>query len=162
MLSYELRIEANPNLDIFIEDINIFYEVFLVSASKWRPLLFHGNFSVWYFHLSSRLPQCWIAFCSLRKIKMKQEKKLRRKRAREEARNSARKKAEEKQEGNEESQYNQHKGTWKCGFWGWFLHGKGVVSSHKAMGSAFWISPVQSLQNPNTEHHPPWKICIFT
>lgn len=34
MLSYELRIEANPNLDIFIEDINIFYEVFLVSASK--------------------------------------------------------------------------------------------------------------------------------
>ncbi|XP_032907978.1 E3 ubiquitin-protein ligase TTC3 isoform X2 [Catharus ustulatus] len=47
---------------------------------------------------------------SLRKIKMKQEKKLRRKRAREEARNSARKKAEEKQEGNEESQYNQHRG----------------------------------------------------
>ncbi|KAM7066771.1 E3 ubiquitin-protein ligase TTC3 isoform 1-T1 [Acridotheres tristis] len=51
---------------------------------------------------------------SLRKIKMKQEKKLRRKRAREEARNSARnsarKKAEEKQEGNEESQYSQHRG----------------------------------------------------
>ncbi|XP_063249276.1 E3 ubiquitin-protein ligase TTC3 isoform X5 [Prinia subflava] len=49
---------------------------------------------------------------SLRKIKMKQEKKLRRKRAREEARNSARKKAEENQEGNEQSQYSQHRG---CG-----------------------------------------------
>ncbi|XP_039911217.1 E3 ubiquitin-protein ligase TTC3 [Hirundo rustica] len=49
---------------------------------------------------------------SLRKIKMKQEKKLWRKRAREEARNSARKKPEEKQEGNEESQYSQHGG---CG-----------------------------------------------
>ncbi|XP_056366168.1 E3 ubiquitin-protein ligase TTC3 isoform X2 [Oenanthe melanoleuca] len=47
---------------------------------------------------------------SLRKIKMKQEKKARRKRAREEARNSARKKAEEKQEGNEESQFSQHRG----------------------------------------------------
>ncbi|XP_014111143.1 PREDICTED: E3 ubiquitin-protein ligase TTC3 isoform X1 [Pseudopodoces humilis] len=47
---------------------------------------------------------------SLRKIKMKQEKKLWRKRAREEAWNSAMKKAEEKQDGNDESQYSQHRG----------------------------------------------------
>ncbi|KAM4788965.1 E3 ubiquitin-protein ligase TTC3 isoform 1-T1 [Cyanocitta cristata] len=47
---------------------------------------------------------------SLRKIKLKQEKKLRRKRAREEARNSARKKTEENQEGGEQSQDSQHRG----------------------------------------------------
>ncbi|NXW16459.1 TTC3 ligase, partial [Circaetus pectoralis] len=43
---------------------------------------------------------------SLRKLKMKQEKKLRRKHAREEAQNSAKKKIEENQMGNEPSQYS--------------------------------------------------------
>ncbi|NWI19522.1 TTC3 ligase, partial [Crypturellus soui] len=43
---------------------------------------------------------------SLRKLKMKQEKKLRRKRAREDALNSAKKKTEENQVGNEPSQCN--------------------------------------------------------
>ncbi|NXE76773.1 TTC3 ligase, partial [Cochlearius cochlearius] len=43
---------------------------------------------------------------SLRKLKMKQEKKLRRKRAREEAQNSAKKKVEENQTGDEPSQYS--------------------------------------------------------
>ncbi|KFW69900.1 E3 ubiquitin-protein ligase TTC3, partial [Pygoscelis adeliae] len=47
---------------------------------------------------------------SLRKLKMKQEKKLRRKRAREEAQNSAKKKTEENQMGNEPSQYSDHSG----------------------------------------------------
>ncbi|XP_014793678.1 PREDICTED: E3 ubiquitin-protein ligase TTC3 isoform X2 [Calidris pugnax] len=47
---------------------------------------------------------------SLRKLKMKQEKKLRRKRAREEARNSAKKKTEENQIGNEPSQCSDHNG----------------------------------------------------
>ncbi|KFP54731.1 E3 ubiquitin-protein ligase TTC3, partial [Cathartes aura] len=47
---------------------------------------------------------------SLRKIKMKQEKKLRRKHAREEAQNSAKKKTEENQMGNEPSQYSDHSG----------------------------------------------------
>ncbi|XP_027557545.1 E3 ubiquitin-protein ligase TTC3 isoform X4 [Neopelma chrysocephalum] len=47
---------------------------------------------------------------SIRKLKTKQEKKLRRKRAREEARNSTKKKAEENQEGNERSQYSQNRG----------------------------------------------------
>ncbi|XP_072702580.1 E3 ubiquitin-protein ligase TTC3 isoform X3 [Ciconia boyciana] len=47
---------------------------------------------------------------SLRKLKMKQEKKLRRKRAREEAQNSAKKKIEENQMGNEPSQYSDHSG----------------------------------------------------
>ncbi|XP_053943402.1 E3 ubiquitin-protein ligase TTC3 isoform X2 [Cuculus canorus] len=45
---------------------------------------------------------------SLRKLKMKQEKKIRRKCAREEARNFAKKKIEEKQMGNEPSHYNDH------------------------------------------------------
>ncbi|XP_074889815.1 E3 ubiquitin-protein ligase TTC3 isoform X5 [Buteo buteo] len=47
---------------------------------------------------------------SLRKLKMKQEKKLRRKRAREETQNSAKKKIEENQMGNEPSQYSDHSG----------------------------------------------------
>ncbi|XP_029876463.1 E3 ubiquitin-protein ligase TTC3 isoform X3 [Aquila chrysaetos chrysaetos] len=47
---------------------------------------------------------------SLRKLKMKQEKKLRRKRAREETQNSAKKKTEENQMGNEPSQYSDHSG----------------------------------------------------
>ncbi|XP_074670451.1 E3 ubiquitin-protein ligase TTC3 isoform X3 [Strix aluco] len=47
---------------------------------------------------------------SLRKLKMKQEKKLRRKRAREEAQNSAKKKIEENQMGNEPSQYSDYSG----------------------------------------------------
>ncbi|KAM6382779.1 E3 ubiquitin-protein ligase TTC3 isoform 7-T8 [Alca torda] len=47
---------------------------------------------------------------SLRKLKMKQEKKLRRKRAREEAQNSAKKKTEENQMGNEPSQCSDHSG----------------------------------------------------
>ncbi|NXE22406.1 TTC3 ligase, partial [Ardeotis kori] len=47
---------------------------------------------------------------SLRKLKMKQEKKFRRKRAREEAKNSAKKKTEENQTGNEASQYRDHSG----------------------------------------------------
>ncbi|XP_064503163.1 E3 ubiquitin-protein ligase TTC3 isoform X4 [Pseudopipra pipra] len=47
---------------------------------------------------------------SIRKLKTKQEKKLRRKRAREEARNSAKKKAEENQEGKEQSQHSQNSG----------------------------------------------------
>ncbi|KAM6139822.1 E3 ubiquitin-protein ligase TTC3 isoform 1-T1 [Pterocles gutturalis] len=47
---------------------------------------------------------------SLRKLKMKQEKKLQRKRAREEAQNSAKKKIEENQIGNERSQYIDHSG----------------------------------------------------
>ncbi|KAM6310150.1 E3 ubiquitin-protein ligase TTC3 [Aegotheles albertisi] len=47
---------------------------------------------------------------SLRKLKMKQEKKLQRKRAREEAQNSARKKIEENQMGNEPSRYSDHSG----------------------------------------------------
>ncbi|XP_009986041.1 PREDICTED: E3 ubiquitin-protein ligase TTC3, partial [Tauraco erythrolophus] len=47
---------------------------------------------------------------SLRKLKMKQEKKLRRKRAREEAQNSAKKKIEENQMGNKSSQYSDHSG----------------------------------------------------
>ncbi|KFO88570.1 E3 ubiquitin-protein ligase TTC3, partial [Buceros rhinoceros silvestris] len=47
---------------------------------------------------------------SLRKLKMKQEKKLRRKHAREEARNSAKKKMEENQMGNEPSQHSDHSG----------------------------------------------------
>lgn len=47
---------------------------------------------------------------SLRKLKMKQEKKLRRKCAREEARNSAKKKVEENQTGNEPSQHSHHSG----------------------------------------------------
>ncbi|KAM9300003.1 E3 ubiquitin-protein ligase TTC3 isoform 3-T3 [Morus bassanus] len=47
---------------------------------------------------------------SLRKLKMKQEKKLRRKHAREEAQNSAKKKTEENQMGNEPSQYKHHSG----------------------------------------------------
>ncbi|KAM6147135.1 E3 ubiquitin-protein ligase TTC3 isoform 4-T4 [Phoenicopterus ruber ruber] len=47
---------------------------------------------------------------SLRKLKMKQEKKLRRKCAREEAQNSAKKKIEENQMGNEPSQYSDHSG----------------------------------------------------
>ncbi|XP_075627949.1 E3 ubiquitin-protein ligase TTC3 isoform X3 [Balearica regulorum gibbericeps] len=47
---------------------------------------------------------------SLRKLRMKQEKKLRRKRAREEARNSAKKKIEENQMGDEPSQYSDHSG----------------------------------------------------
>ncbi|XP_074956313.1 E3 ubiquitin-protein ligase TTC3 isoform X1 [Phalacrocorax aristotelis] len=47
---------------------------------------------------------------SLRKLKMKREKKLRRKRAREEAQNSAKKKIEENQMGNEPSQYKHHSG----------------------------------------------------
>ncbi|NXE49779.1 TTC3 ligase, partial [Casuarius casuarius] len=45
---------------------------------------------------------------SLRKLKMKQEKKLRRKRAQEDALNSAKKKTEENQTGNEPSQCNGH------------------------------------------------------
>ncbi|XP_064262599.1 E3 ubiquitin-protein ligase TTC3 isoform X4 [Passer domesticus] len=48
---------------------------------------------------------------SLRKIKMKQEKKQWRKRAREEARNCARTKTEEIQEGNDQSQFSQHRGS---------------------------------------------------
>ncbi|XP_027763744.1 E3 ubiquitin-protein ligase TTC3 [Empidonax traillii] len=47
---------------------------------------------------------------SIRKLKAKQEKKLRRKRAREEARNSARRKAEEKQEGKERSERGPSRG----------------------------------------------------
>ncbi|XP_052650739.1 E3 ubiquitin-protein ligase TTC3 isoform X5 [Harpia harpyja] len=47
---------------------------------------------------------------SLRKLKMKQEKKLRRKRAREETQNSAKKKIEENQMGDEPSQYSDHSG----------------------------------------------------
>ncbi|CAM9634025.1 unnamed protein product [Bubo scandiacus] len=47
---------------------------------------------------------------SLRKLKMKQEKKIRRKRAREEAQNSAKKKTEENQMGNEPSQYSDCSG----------------------------------------------------
>ncbi|XP_064923759.1 E3 ubiquitin-protein ligase TTC3 isoform X1 [Columba livia] len=47
---------------------------------------------------------------SLRKLKMKEEKKLRRKGAREEARNSAKKKIEENHMGNEPSQYSDHSG----------------------------------------------------
>ncbi|KFQ37855.1 E3 ubiquitin-protein ligase TTC3, partial [Mesitornis unicolor] len=47
---------------------------------------------------------------SLRKLKMKQEKKLRRKCAREEAQNSAKKKIEENQMGNEASQCSDHSG----------------------------------------------------
>ncbi|XP_032867219.2 E3 ubiquitin-protein ligase TTC3 isoform X3 [Tyto alba] len=47
---------------------------------------------------------------SLRKLKMKQEKKLRRKRAREEAQNSVKKITEENQIGNEPSQYSDHSG----------------------------------------------------
>ncbi|NXJ46571.1 TTC3 ligase, partial [Spizaetus tyrannus] len=47
---------------------------------------------------------------SLRKLKMKQEKKLRRKCAREETQNSAKKKTEENQMGNEPSQYSDHSG----------------------------------------------------
>ncbi|NXI90226.1 TTC3 ligase, partial [Psophia crepitans] len=47
---------------------------------------------------------------SLRKLKMKQEKKLRRKRAREEAQISAKKKIEENQMGNEPTQYSDHSG----------------------------------------------------
>ncbi|XP_009957523.1 PREDICTED: E3 ubiquitin-protein ligase TTC3, partial [Leptosomus discolor] len=47
---------------------------------------------------------------SLRKLKMKQEKKIRRKRAREEARNSAKKEVEENQMGNEPSQYSDRSG----------------------------------------------------
>ncbi|KAM6097290.1 E3 ubiquitin-protein ligase TTC3 isoform 2-T4 [Chlamydotis macqueenii] len=47
---------------------------------------------------------------SLRKLKMKQEKKFRRKCAREEAKNSAKKKTEENQTGNEPSQYRDHSG----------------------------------------------------
>ncbi|NXG33127.1 TTC3 ligase, partial [Dromaius novaehollandiae] len=45
---------------------------------------------------------------SLRKLKVKQEKRLRRKRAREDALNSAKKKTEENQTGNEPSQCNGH------------------------------------------------------
>lgn len=37
----------------------------------------------------------------------------------------------------------------------------GILSSHKAMESAFWISPVQSQHNPNTEHHPSVKNLHF-
>ncbi|XP_068273537.1 E3 ubiquitin-protein ligase TTC3 isoform X2 [Nyctibius grandis] len=47
---------------------------------------------------------------SLRKLKMKQEKKLRRKRAREEAQTSAKKKTEENQMGNEPAQSSDHSG----------------------------------------------------
>ncbi|KFP96599.1 E3 ubiquitin-protein ligase TTC3, partial [Haliaeetus albicilla] len=47
---------------------------------------------------------------SLRKLKMKQEKKLRRKHAREETQNSAKKKIEENQMGNGPSQYSDHSG----------------------------------------------------
>ncbi|KFZ53797.1 E3 ubiquitin-protein ligase TTC3, partial [Antrostomus carolinensis] len=47
---------------------------------------------------------------SLRKLKMKQEKKLRRKRAREEAQNSAKKKTEENQVVNKPSQYSDYSG----------------------------------------------------
>ncbi|XP_054255541.1 E3 ubiquitin-protein ligase TTC3 [Indicator indicator] len=47
---------------------------------------------------------------SLRKLKMKEERKLRRKRAREEARNSAKEKREENQMGNEPAQYSHHSG----------------------------------------------------
>ncbi|KFZ52664.1 E3 ubiquitin-protein ligase TTC3, partial [Podiceps cristatus] len=47
---------------------------------------------------------------SLRKLKMKQEKKLRRKRAREEAQNSAKKKIEENHMGNKPSQCSDHNG----------------------------------------------------
>ncbi|XP_069727681.1 E3 ubiquitin-protein ligase TTC3 isoform X3 [Phaenicophaeus curvirostris] len=45
---------------------------------------------------------------SLRRLKMKQEKKIRRKRAREEAQNFAKKKIEESQMGNEPSPYSDH------------------------------------------------------
>ncbi|XP_068769752.1 E3 ubiquitin-protein ligase TTC3 isoform X4 [Struthio camelus] len=51
---------------------------------------------------------------SLRKLKMKQEKKLRRKRAREDVLNSAKKKIEENQMGNEPSQYSAHSGHAQC------------------------------------------------
>ncbi|XP_029820806.1 E3 ubiquitin-protein ligase TTC3 [Manacus vitellinus] len=47
---------------------------------------------------------------SIRKLKTKQEKKLRRKRAREEARNSTQKEAEENQEGKEQAQHSQNRG----------------------------------------------------
>ncbi|XP_061857095.1 E3 ubiquitin-protein ligase TTC3 isoform X3 [Colius striatus] len=47
---------------------------------------------------------------SLRKLKIKQERKIRRKRAREEARSSAKNKTEENQMGNEPSQYSDHSG----------------------------------------------------
>ncbi|XP_074759816.1 E3 ubiquitin-protein ligase TTC3 isoform X2 [Athene noctua] len=47
---------------------------------------------------------------SLKKLKTKQEKKLRRKRAREEAQNSAKKKTEENQMGNEPSRYSDYSG----------------------------------------------------
>ncbi|XP_071423208.1 E3 ubiquitin-protein ligase TTC3 isoform X2 [Pithys albifrons albifrons] len=47
---------------------------------------------------------------SVKKLKMKQEKKARRKRAREEARNCARNKTEQSQEGEEPSQHRQHRG----------------------------------------------------
>ncbi|XP_010281056.1 PREDICTED: E3 ubiquitin-protein ligase TTC3, partial [Phaethon lepturus] len=50
---------------------------------------------------------------SLRKLKIKQEKKLRRKRAREEAQNFAKKKIEENQMGNEASQYSHHSGCFQ-------------------------------------------------
>ncbi|XP_064380908.1 E3 ubiquitin-protein ligase TTC3 isoform X2 [Dromaius novaehollandiae] len=51
---------------------------------------------------------------SLRKLKVKQEKRLRRKRAREDALNSAKKKTEENQTGNEPSQCNGHSGHGQC------------------------------------------------